>query len=122
MKKILMLEDDKFLIKIYGLKLREKGMEVIMMENGLGVLETVKREKPNLILLDLIMPKIDGFEVLKQLKKDNETKNVPVIVLTNLKYDSMVFDGIGVKPEKYIEKAEATFASVIVEIEKYLNK
>ena len=81
-KKILIIEDDKFLSRALELKLLHEGFEVVKLPNGENVLETVKKANFNLIICDLMMPRVDGFEVL-QILKDNKIK-VPAIAWTNL--------------------------------------
>ncbi|MFH1620802.1 MAG: response regulator [Patescibacteria group bacterium] len=81
---ILLVEDDGFLASIYAQKLELEGFEVSLAVNGEDGLRLATKEKPNLILLDLLMPKMDGFEMLEKLKADAATKGIPVLVLTNL--------------------------------------
>ena len=83
-KKILFVEDEASLQKAIGSTLIEEGYEVIAALDGEEGLKQAKLHSPDLILLDLILPRKDGFEVLKELKQDEVTKNIPVIVLTNL--------------------------------------
>ena len=81
---ILLVEDDTFLAGIYSTKLRIEGFAVSHAPDGARGLELARRERPELILLDILMPKMDGFQVLEELKKDPKTKGMPVIMLTNL--------------------------------------
>ena len=83
-KKVLIVEDDALLLKVLSSSLLSDGFEVATVENGLEVMASVKKFVPNIILLDLIIPGIDGFEVLKQLKEDASTKNIPVVIMSNL--------------------------------------
>ena len=83
-KKILIVEDDSFLSEMYVAKLESADFEVIIATNGEEGLDKMKLNKPDLVLLDLLMPKKDGFEVLKEKFIDSEIKEIPVIVLTNL--------------------------------------
>ena len=83
-KKILVVEDDFFLIKVFQTKLIEEGYEVEIASDGEIAFDVLKRFSPDLILLDLVMPKKDGFEVLEDLRKMTKFKKTPVIVLTNL--------------------------------------
>ncbi|MCG2689830.1 response regulator, partial [Candidatus Parcubacteria bacterium] len=84
MLKILTIEDDKFLRELIKRKLQEVGFEAISASNGEEGLKLAKEEKPNLILLDLIMPGMDGFITLKELQKDPLLASIPVIILSNL--------------------------------------
>ncbi|MBU0540071.1 response regulator [Patescibacteria group bacterium] len=81
---ILLIEDDGFLASIYAQKLELEGFSTALANNGEDGLKLVKKDRPVLIMLDLLMPKMDGFETLEALKKDPETVDIPVLVLTNL--------------------------------------
>ncbi len=81
-KKVLLAEDEKNVILGVRTCLDAVGYQVEIVEDGEEALNAVRREHPDLILLDLLMPKIDGFEVLKVLKGDEATKGIPIIVLT----------------------------------------
>ncbi len=85
--KIVLVEDDVYVSKAYLFFLRTAGFNVVHVDNGNEVVRTVHKEKPNVILLDLIIPGINGFEVLSKLKKGPE-KNIPVIVVSNLGQES----------------------------------
>lgn len=84
MKKILIIEDESSLQKTLGESLTQEGYKIIAALNGEIGLKIATKEKPDLVLLDLILPKMNGFDVLKALKSNPETKSIPVIVLTNL--------------------------------------
>ena len=84
MKKILVVEDDQFLSNAYKLKLTKSGFETVVASDGNEALEVLKEFKPDMILLDLIMPNLDGFSTLKALKDNSEYKDIPVIVASNL--------------------------------------
>lgn len=81
---ILLVEDDGFLASIYAQKLELEGFIVAFATNGEDGLRLAQKDHPDLILLDLLMPKMDGFETLELLKKDSGTSAIPVLVLTNL--------------------------------------
>jgi len=83
-KKILFIEDEPAMQEMLGGFLKKSGFRVVMASDGLSGLEAARSEKPDLILLDLILPKKDGFSVLGELKRDRELSAIPVIVLTNL--------------------------------------
>ncbi len=83
MKKILVIEDDTFIASIIIDELKKAGYDVRAAQNGLEGIEAVLKEKPDLILLDLLMPKADGFQVLGTIKKDPATSAIPVVVLSN---------------------------------------
>ncbi|MFA4954729.1 MAG: response regulator [Patescibacteria group bacterium] len=83
-QKILIIEDDGFLASIYAQKLELEGFEVAFANNGEDGLKLAQKDKPDLVLLDLLMPRMDGFEVLEKLKADQATHDIKVLVLTNL--------------------------------------
>lgn len=83
-KKIVFIEDEPALQKSLGSFLRQEGYHVSSALDGETGLKLVKTQKPDLVLLDIILPKMDGFEVLKELKEDEETKDIPILILTNL--------------------------------------
>jgi len=87
-KVILLIDDDPLIIRMYQKKLSADGYKVNTAFNGEEGLVEVRKEKPNLILLDVMMPKMNGVEVLKALKKDPESKGIPVVILTNLGDDN----------------------------------
>lgn len=82
--KLLLVEDDGFLASIFSQKFELEGFEVSYATNGEDGLKLAKKDAPDIILLDLLMPKMNGFEMLEALKKDEVTKGVPVLVLSNL--------------------------------------
>lgn len=82
--KILIIEDDINLIELYEMKFKLEGYEVVTASDGQQGIEKAVAEKPDAILLDVLMPNVNGFEVLKDLKNHKETENIPVLVYTNL--------------------------------------
>lgn len=82
--KILLVEDDKFLADIYITKFSSEGFDILNVRDGSMVLEEVKKYKPDIIMLDLVLPNMDGWEILEALRKDDETKNFGVIIFSNL--------------------------------------
>ncbi|MEA3249757.1 MAG: response regulator [Patescibacteria group bacterium] len=81
---VLIVEDDVFLRKILATKFGKEGFEVRVAEDGVEALDMLRQAKPSLVLLDLILPKVSGFEVLTEMRTDEGLKDVPVIVLSNL--------------------------------------
>src|SRR3990167_4320963 len=84
MSKILLVEDDSLFVKMYQKKFAHEGLELVAAYDGEEGVEKAKSEKPDLIILDLMLPKMSGSEVLKKIKEDPKTSEIPVIVLTNL--------------------------------------
>jgi len=82
-KKVLLIEDDTFIAEIYTLSLQKEGFEVIVADDGEKGVQKAKESYPDLILLDLLLPKLNGLEVLRILKNDPKLKEVPVVIITN---------------------------------------
>ena len=122
MKKILFVEDEPTLQKAVGEILTQEGFEVLSALDGEEGLELIKKEKPDLILLDLILPKKDGFEVLKEMKEDEDLKDIPVIVLTNLEGMSDVEKAMSLGATTYLVKANYELENVIAKIKKTLKE
>ena len=112
-KKILFVEDEPNLQKAITEVLVQEGFKVLAAADGEEGLKTAKKEKPDLILLDLILPKKDGFEVLKELKADDGTKNIPVIVLTNLEGLGDVEKALSLGATTYLVKANYDLEDVL---------
>ena len=121
MTKILFIEDEPNLQKTLGEALRQEGYEVKPAFNGQEGLELAKSEKPDLILLDLILPKIDGFTVLQEVKKDPVLKDTPVIVLTNLEGSSDVEKALELGATTYLVKANYNLEEVVTKIKQALK-
>jgi len=120
MKKILLVEDDPFLIDIYSTKLDEGGFKVSIVKDGTQVLEKAKKNKPDLILLDIVLPHIDGWQILKQLKTDAALKDAKIVILSNLSQKEEVEKGLSLGADKYLIKSDFTPSQVIKEIKELL--
>lgn len=118
--KILIVEDDKFLMKVYLAKLKKEGFHVVDAMDGEIAVEKAKAEKPDIILLDLIIPKKDGFSVLSEIKSDATLQSVPVIILSNLGQTEDVKKGMDLGAVDYIVKSDMSIDDVLIKIKKYL--
>ncbi len=103
-RKILTCDDEKHIVRLIQVNLERQGYEVITAFNGLECLEKVKEDRPDLIVLDVMMPEMTGFEVLEKLKKNPETESIPVIMLTARAQDSDVLRGWQSGVECYLTK------------------
>ncbi len=119
-EKILIVEDDKFLTKAYNIKFTRAGFDVMNATDGKIGLEVAKKETPKLIILDLMLPKIDGFEFLKRIKKEEKLENIPVIVLSNLGQQEDKDKVISLGAKEYIVKADFSLEEIIEKIKKYI--
>jgi DNA-binding response OmpR family regulator len=120
--KILLVEDDTFLLEMYSTKFNLEGFDVVAAADGEEGLKLAKKEKPDIVLLDVLMPKIDGFTVLKKLKKDSQTKAIPVVLLTNLGQKNDIDKGLKDGAEGYLIKAHFIPSEVVSKIKKILSK
>jgi len=120
-KTILFVEDESVLQKTFGEVLEQEGYEMISALDGEIGLRLAKEKKPDLILLDLVLPKLNGFDVLRELKKDDETKDIPVIVLTNLEGIAEVNEALELGATTYLVKANYTLKEVVEKIKKAIK-
>jgi len=121
-KTILIIEDDKFLRELISQKLKKEGFSISEAIDGEKGLQKVKTEKPGLILLDLILPGIDGFEVLTEVKKDPALAEIPVIILSNLGQKDDIERGLKLGAVDYLIKAHFTLGEIIKKIKKILEQ
>jgi DNA-binding response OmpR family regulator len=119
--KILVAEDDKFLLKIYQTKLTKEGFNIIIASDGEEAIQKIKSEKPSLLILDLLLPKKSGFEVLEEIKADPETKDIAVIISSNLGQDADVERGLKLGAVDYMIKANLSITEVMDKIKKYID-
>lgn len=120
--KILIIEDDSYISDMYRIKLEAEGFNVTVAADGQKGLEILNKDKPDLVLLDVVMPKMDGFSVLQNIKEDPEVKDVPVIMLTNLGQKDSVEKGLKLGASDYIIKAHFTPMEVVDKVKEFLNK
>ncbi|MFH1841278.1 MAG: response regulator [Candidatus Nealsonbacteria bacterium] len=121
-KKILIVEDESALQKTFGDILGQEGYLVVSALDGEAGLDMAKKEKPDLILLDLILPKMHGFEVLKAIKEDQEIKDIPIIVLTNLEGTGDVEKALELGATTYLVKTNYTLEDVVKKIKEALGE
>lgn len=120
MKKILFIEDESALQKTFGDILKQEGYEMLSALDGETGLRLAKTENPDLVLLDLVLPKKHGFEVLQALKEDASTRDIPIIVLTNLEGTGDVEKALELGATTYLIKTSYTLEEVIAKIKKAL--
>lgn len=119
---ILIVEDDTFLSNIYKTKFEFEGFKVTTAENGEIGLAEAKKKQPDLMLLDILMPKLDGFGVLEALKKDKSISAIPVILLTNLGQKDDIQKGLELGAKDYIIKAHFKPSEVVETVRKVLGQ
>jgi CheY-like chemotaxis protein len=106
--KILLVEDEPEVMELYKLKLTLDGYDVATAVNGAEGLKKALSEKPEMIFLDIKMPEMDGFEVLKRLRSDPKTKSIPVIILSNFDEQEMIEKGLTLGANEYLVKSQFT--------------
>lgn len=102
--KILVCDDERHIVRLIQVNLERQGYQVVTAYDGKEGLEKVRSEKPNMMVLDVMMPYMDGFEVLKTLRRDPDTENLPVIMLTAKAQDKDVFEGYHYGADMYLTK------------------
>ena len=122
MPKILIIEDESALQKSLGDMLSRHGYEVVKALDGEIGLQLAKKDLPDLIILDLILPKMHGFEVLQAVKKDPKTKNIPVVILTNLDTVQDIEKALEEGASTYLVKSNYTLEEVLQKIKQILEE
>jgi DNA-binding response OmpR family regulator len=121
-RRVLLAEDDRFLRKAAETALKRQGFTVLPAVDGEEALRTARAEAPHLILLDLIMPKMQGFEVLRALKADPATAAIPVIILSNLGQDSDVKQAMEAGAAGYFVKANLSLQDLVKRVGELIGK
>src|SRR3989344_9657081 len=106
--KVLVVEDEPFLLELYEQKLEMSGYDIVKASNGEEGFSLASLEKPDLILLDILMPKVDGYGTLKRLKAEKATKDIPVIIFSNLSQKEEIEKGLKLGANDYIIKTSVT--------------
>ena len=120
--KVILIEDEEMLSNMYEAKFIKEGFDIKKALDGETGLKLIQEENPDLVLLDIIMPKLDGFSVLRKIKEDPKNKNIPVILLTNLGQDEDVKKGNSLGASGYLVKANMTPAQVVEKVKGFLKK
>ena len=121
MKTILLVEDDPFLIDIYLTKFKEAGFLIEVAVDGEAALKKLAEKKFDLLVLDLVLPQMDGWEILKKVQSDSRFQSLPVVILSNLGQKSEVEKGLEAGATKYLIKAHYTPSEVLEEIKEILK-
>ena len=121
-QKIVLIEDDEILSKVLYTELNDAGYSVTQAFDGEAGLAAVRSKKPDLVLLDIILPKRQGFEVLEELKKSLETKDIPVIILTLLGEDEDIKKGLRLGAEDYLVKSSHAVGEIVDKIKRSFAK
>ena len=121
-QKILLIEDDKFITDLIAMRFKRDGMALDYAENAEVGLAKIKTEKPALILLDVILSGMSGFEFLKKIKADKETASIPIIILSNLGQKVEIEQGMKLGAKDYIIKATHDLSEIIQKVKQTLKE
>ncbi len=121
-KKVLVVDDESVVREIYNKEFSNNGFKVILAVDGKEGLLKAGEEIPNLILLDVMMPNMSGVDTLKALKKNELTKKIPILLLTNLGEEQIIKEGFKLGADGYLLKVSYTPAQVVDECRKFLDR
>ncbi|MCH7605079.1 response regulator, partial [Patescibacteria group bacterium] len=116
------VEDDSLLIDIYTTRFQEMGFEITVVERGEKAVEKIRKEKPALVILDIVLPHQDGWEILRTLKTDKELEGIQIIILSNLGQKKEVEKGLRLGAARYLIKAHHTPTQVVKEVLRIIEK
>ena len=119
---VLIIEDDYFIRELYERQLGKKGYNVVTAPDGAEGLVKAAEVNPDIILLDIMLPKLNGLDLLGTLKAKPETQNIPLILLTNLGQESVIKEGFKLGAKGYLIKSAYTPEQIISEVESFLNE
>jgi DNA-binding response OmpR family regulator len=119
-KKILIVEDDPLLIDIYTTRFKQVGFNLVVIKEGEKAVKAIEKEHPDLVLLDIVLPYMDGWDILRELKSKEDTKNIQVVVLSNLGQKEEIEQGLRLGAAKYLIKAHYTPSEIVEEIMKLI--
>jgi len=122
MAKILIVEDDSILSDLYNNTFTFAGYTTVTAKNGLEGLDKARQEKPDIIFLDLMMPKMNGLDLIGELKKDETTKNIPVIILSNFSDEKLAKEALAKGALAYVIKSDYEPKQVIELAQKWLSE
>lgn len=121
-RKILIVEDDSFIVDIYQTKFLQEGFDVLTAENGVKALEILDKEIPDIILLDMMMPQMGGMDVLEKIKENENTKRIPIIMLTNIAESEDIAESQELGVDDYLIKSHFTPTEVMEKVNLLLEK
>ena len=120
-KKILLAEDDVFMLEIMSEKLRKNGFEVNIAKDGEDCMRVLLSSRPDIVLLDILMPKIDGFEILRRMRESESLSNIPVVILSNLGQKEEIQRALNLGVKDYIIKSNFTTNEIVEKINAVLR-
>ncbi len=120
--RVLLVEEDVFLAQIYKQKFEAEGWKVGIVQHGGDAYDEIKKKRPQVVLLDILLSQIDGFSILEKVKSDPSLKNIPVFILTNLGQKSDIEKGFALGATDYLIKAHFRPSETIEKIKKHLSE
>jgi DNA-binding response OmpR family regulator len=120
--KILVVEDEEILLTALSEELKQEGFDVVGAKDGVEGVEKAASEQPDLVLLDLVMPRLDGIGALKQMKEQDNTRNIPVVILTNLSDYDKISDALSLGAMDYLVKANYRLEELVTKIKTVLER
>lgn len=120
--KILLVDDDDFLLDMYSVKFKEEGFMIDIASSGTDALDKLKKATYDVILLDIVMPALDGFEVLTRIKKEHIADTSTIIILSNLGQKEDIERGLALGAQDYVIKAHFTPREVVEKVKQHLGK
>lgn len=120
--KVLIIDDDKFIRTVYESELHQENIDAVLAEDGERGLALARESKPDLILLDMILPKKSGFEVLEDLQRDPELQNIPVVIFSSLRQQHDIDEAMKLGAVQYLPKDSHSPKQIVGEIKKILLK
>lgn len=119
---VLIVDDDEFLLEMYALKFKEEGFGVEIAQSGREALEKMDSAHPDIVLLDIVLPEMDGFSVLQKMRGEKKSKGPLIVMLTNLSQKDDTERGMRLGADDYIVKAHYTPSEVVEKVRKLLAK
>lgn len=119
-KTVLIIEDDIFLIKAYQVKFEKEGIDVVVISDGKEAMKFLDKEPVSVVILDLMLPGMSGFDILEAIRKNSKWKNVPVIILSNLGQQEDIDRGKALGANEYFIKTNIKINEIVEKVKKYL--
>ncbi|MEK7148423.1 MAG: response regulator [Patescibacteria group bacterium] len=120
-KKILIIEDDEHIARVYSMKFAKEGYDTILATNGEEGMEKIITEKPDLVVLDMMLPKKDGFFVLEEIKKNPDLANIRILIISNLGQKTDQDRALALGANEYLVKVESSMQEVVDKVKSYLQ-
>jgi len=121
-KKVLVVEDEQILLKTIQFTLKEAGYEVFVAMDGDEASKSIKEHKPDIVLLDILLPKKNGLDVLREMRDFEPTKNIPVLLLTNLSDQESISEGVELGAQGYFVKSDMSLDEIATKVAETLEQ